>query len=489
MYKSVSTKYFMAVMLILGISIVMLSSIFTAKIREYTVDDSDERLRKTCATVAQILVQPDADISKEHFGAAVWQAQNTIKGVVMINTDQNIIVTDASGAVLLSTVEGVKKDADIDLSAFEFYTDEEGERFLFSILSLLPDTSEKYRIYAKALTSREETVGYIMALKSTAKQDEILGVTSRAVIMGSLLMILAAVVAIYFITERMMRPLRSMTKATKRYAKGDFSARVEVWGDDEIAELGIAFNQMAQALDNLEKMRASFLQSVSHDLRTPMTVIAGFIDNINSGVIPPDMHRHYLEIVSNEVKRLSRMVNTLLDVSRLESGDKKYNFTDFDIAEMARLILISFEKPIEEKKIEVEFIAEDSIFVHADEDSIHRVIYNLCHNAIKFSAEGGLLRIKLERTKDEKVSVSVYNEGQGIAAEDLPYVFDRFYKSDKSRGLDKTGVGLGLYISKTMIDAHGETLCVKSEEGKNCEFAFSLKTVAPHDKNGKNLLQ
>ena len=246
---------------------------------------------------------------------------------------------------------------------------------------------------------------------------------------------------------------------------------------------------MAQALDNLEKMRASFLQSVSHDLRTPMTVIAGFIDNINSGVIPPDMHRHYLEIVSNEVKRLSRMVNTLLDVSRLESGDKKYNFTDFDIAEMARLILISFEKPIEEKKIEVEFIAEDSIFVHADEDSIHRVIYNLCHNAIKFSAEGGLLRIKLERTKDEKVSVSVYNEGQGIAAEDLPYVFDRFYKSDKSRGLDKTGVGLGLYISKTMIDAHGETLCVKSEEGKNCEFAFSLKTVAPHDKNGKNLLQ
>ena len=273
-----------------------------------------------------------------------------------------------------------------------------------------------------------------------------------------------------------------MTKATKRYAKGDFSARVEVWGDDEIAQLGTSFNQMAEALDNLEKMRASFLQSVSHDLRTPMTVISGFIDNINSGVIPPDMQNHYLEIVSNEVKRMSRMVNTLLDVSRLESGDKKYTFSDFDLAEMARLILISFEKPIEEKKIEIEFVAEDSVYVHADEDAIHRVIYNLCHNAIKFCAEGGLLRISLERKREDKVTVSVYNEGQGIAEEDLPFVFDRFYKTDKSRGLDKNGVGLGLYISKTMVDAHGEQLCVRSEEGKNCEFYFELKTVMPADR-------
>lgn len=485
MYKSVFIKYFTAVMLILGISIVMLSSIFTAKIHEYTADDSDERLRKTCATVAAILDPPDHDIGDLEIVVKQQNTREIIRGVVAINADQDVVITDTNGKILLSTVEGAK-DINVNSPKFELYIAEDGKEFLFSILPIVNETSEKYRIYAKPLTDGEQRVGYIMTLKSTAKQDEILGVTSRAVIMGSLLMILAAVVAIYFITERMMHPLRSMTKATKRYAKGDFSARVEVWGDDEIAELGTAFNQMAEALDNLEKMRASFLQSVSHDLRTPMTVIAGFIDNINSGVIPPDMHRHYLEIVSNEVKRLSRMVNTLLDVSRLESGDKKYNFTDFDIAEMARLILISFEKPIDEKKIEVEFIAEDSIFVHADEDSIYRVIYNLCHNAIKFSSEGGLLRIKLERVKDEKVSVSVYNEGQGIAAEDLPYVFDRFYKSDKSRGLDKTGVGLGLYISKTMIDAHGEKLCVRSEEGKNCEFQFALKTVSPPDKNNKN---
>ena len=125
--------------------------------------------------------------------------------------------------------------------------------------------------------------------------------------------------------------------------------------------------------------------------------------------------------------------------------------------------------------------------MHANDDAIHRVIYNLCHNAIKFSAEGGLLKITLSRTKDEKVAISVYNEGQGISAEDLPYVFDRFYKSDKSRGLDKTGVGLGLYISKTMVDAHGEQLRVYSEEGKNCEFCFELKTVAPPERTKNNI--
>ena len=474
-------------MLILGISIIMLSSIFSALIREYTADDSDERLRKTSATVAEMLDPPDHDIFDLNTIVKQQNTQDVIKGLVAINSDQSIVVVDEEGSVLFSTIDGVR-DTKINISEFEEYEAEDGKKFRFSILPIVQNATEKYRVYAKALTRSDgEIAGYVMAMKSTAKEDAIIGVTRRAVITGSLWMILAALVAIYFITERILHPLRSMTKATKRYARGDFAARVEVWGDDEIAELGTAFNQMAEALDNLEKMRASFLQSVSHDLRTPMTVIAGFIDNINSGVIPPDMHRHYLEIVSNEVKRLSRMVNTLLDVSRLESGDKKYNFTDFDIAEMARLILISFEKPIDEKHIEVEFIAEDSIFVHADEDAIHRVIYNLCHNAIKFSSEGGLLKIELSRTKDEKVAISVYNEGQGISAEDLPYVFDRFYKSDKSRGLDKTGVGLGLYISKTMIDAHGEQLRVRSEEGKNCEFCFELKTVAPPERTKNNI--
>ncbi len=479
MSKSTFAKYFITFLCILGVFIIMLSSVFTALIREYTADDSDERLRKTSSNVASILDPPDHDI--KDLAAVAEMNKGAIEVIVKINTDQNIIVCDSAGEILFSTIKD-REGEKLDLSVFERYTSENEEKFLFAVLPLSKGDAEKYRAYAKPLDGNEEPIGYVITLKSTAKEDAIISVTRHNVITCSLWMLLAGLVIIYFITERILHPLRSMTKATKRYAKGDFSARVEVWGDDEIAQLGTAFNQMAEALDNLEKMRASFLQSISHDLRTPMTVIAGFIDNINNGVIPPEMHHHYLEIVSGEVKRLSRMVNTLLDVSRLESGDKKYNFTDFDIAEMARLILISFEKPIDEKKIEVEFVAEDSIFVHADEDAIHRVIYNLCHNAIKFSSEGGLLRISLTKEKEGKVTVSVFNEGQGISSEDLPYVFDRFYKTDKSRGLDKTGVGLGLYISKTMVDAHGEQLRVRSEEGKNCEFYFDLKTVMPAER-------
>jgi signal transduction histidine kinase len=233
---------------------------------------------------------------------------------------------------------------------------------------------------------------------------------------------------------------------------------------------------MAESLEKLDKMRSSFLANVSHDLRTPMTTISGFIEGINSGAIPPEKHEYYLGVISAEVHRLSRLVSQLLDVSRLESGDRKFNFEAFDVAEMARIILISFEQKIDDKKLDVEFFAEsDEMYAFADKDAIHQVLYNLCHNAIKFSHNGGMFRIRLVRNEGKKIKISVFDEGEIIPQEDGALVFDRFYKSDKSRGLDKTGVGLGLYISKTIIDAHGETIFVESREGFGTEFSFTLK--------------
>jgi signal transduction histidine kinase len=232
---------------------------------------------------------------------------------------------------------------------------------------------------------------------------------------------------------------------------------------------------MAESLDNLEKMRNSFLANISHDLRTPMTTIAGFIDGINSGAIPPEKHEYYLGVISAEVHRLSRLVSQLLDVARLESGERKFNYTDFDIAEVARIILISFEQKIEDKRLDVEFESEqDGMYVRADKDAIYQVLYNLCHNAIKFAREEGKLKISISKITDTKIKVAIYDQGQGISAEDSRMIFDRFYKTDESRGLDKSGVGLGLYISKTIIDAHGETIGVDSSEANSCEFWFTL---------------
>jgi signal transduction histidine kinase len=253
----------------------------------------------------------------------------------------------------------------------------------------------------------------------------------------------------------------------------------------------VAFNQMAGALENLEGMRNSFVANVSHDLRTPMTTIAGFIDGILDGVIPPEQEKHYLKVVSEEVRRLSRLVTALLDVSRLQAGDRKFDKTPFDVCEMGRQILISFEKKIDEKELDVEFDAdEERMFVLADQDAIHQILYNICDNAVKFASKRGKLKMSFtwsegDGNRHRKAVVKIYNEGQGIPAEDLPFVFERFYKSDKSRSLDKSGVGLGMFISKTIIDAHGETISVASEYGKYCEFTFTLTRAATLPQKGR----
>jgi len=230
----------------------------------------------------------------------------------------------------------------------------------------------------------------------------------------------------------------------------------------------------------MEKMRSSFLGNVSHDLRTPMTTISGFIDGILDGTIPKEKHDYYLRIISGEVKRLSRLVSALLDISRIQAGERKFVPENFDICELGREILISFEKRIDEKRLDVSFECDrDSMIAFADRDAIHQVLYNLCDNAVKFSREGGMLRMRFE-VLDKRIHVSVYNEGNGISAEDLPFVFDRFYKTDKSRSLDKTGVGLGLYICRSVIEAHEENITVRSEEGKYCEFEFTVREGKEH---------
>jgi signal transduction histidine kinase len=337
-------------------------------------------------------------------------------------------------------------------------------------------------VYALPIMHEEQMVGAVVVSSPSAHWMGLLNVMSRTIVMASLWIMLAALIAVYFISERVSAPLREMRHAAKDFAGGNFDRRVVVHGNDEVAELGIAFNQMAQSLENLEKTRSSFIANVSHDLRSPMTTIAGFIDAIRDGVIPPEKQDYYLGVISGEVHRLSRLVSSLLDVTRIEAGERKFVMAPFDICEMGRQILISFEQQIEEKQLAVEFLCdEDSMTVLADHDAIYQIFYNICDNAVKFSQDEGILRVSIchvsetEKNKKNRIQISVYNQGVGIAAEDLPMVFDRFYKGDKSRGLDRRGTGLGLYISKTIIAAHGEDIWVTSVEGKDCQFSFTLK--------------
>jgi signal transduction histidine kinase len=206
-----------------------------------------------------------------------------------------------------------------------------------------------------------------------------------------------------------------------------------------------------------------------------MTTIGGFINGILDGTIPPEKQNYYLEIVSAEVKRLSKMVNAMLNISRIETGNLNLNIERFDISKKLLNTFLTFEQLITDKNIIIEGLEDlEPINIPGDQSLIDQVVYNLIDNAVKFTSEEGSLSLKVHST-DKKTVVSVYNSGNGIPADDIPRVFDRFYKTDRSRGLDKKGVGLGLYISKTIIDQHGEEMWVKSEEGSYCEFAFTLE--------------
>ncbi len=214
----------------------------------------------------------------------------------------------------------------------------------------------------------------------------------------------------------------------------------------------------------------AFLGIVAHDLRTPMTSIAGFVDAILDGTIPPEKQEHYLKIVSSESHRLSRLVSNLLNISRIQSGQGSLNITDFDVCENARLALISLEQQINAKNIEIDFSpCADNCYVSADSEAIHQVLYNLLHNAIKFSDDGGKIKISIEEHEKNKYLVCVSNTGDGIPEDELPHIFDRFHKSGASGG-----AGLGLYICKTVIDLHGEDIWAESKENEYTSFKFTL---------------
>lgn len=292
-------------------------------------------------------------------------------------------------------------------------------------------------------------------------------------------------VAIYFVTNSMTKPLRESAAAARSFSTGDFSVRVPAEGEDEIAQLARSFNHMADSMADLESVRRSFIANVSHELKTPMMTIGGFIDGILDGTVPEEKRKQYLLIVSEEVKRLSRLVKSMLSVARIEAGDMKLNPSDFDINELVCRTVFSFEQKIEEKNLEIFGLESDEVFVNADNDLIHQVVYNLIDNAVKFINEGGRISFSYAQ-KDGKVFVSVKNTGVGIAQQELPRLFDRFYKTDKSRSLDKSGVGLGLYIVQTIINQHKGDLLVKSVEGEYTEFTFSVPASDPKILKEKN---
>lgn len=318
------------------------------------------------------------------------------------------------------------------------------------------------------------------------------GMAYMEVILVSLIAVLISVIAVYYTTTRLTRPFMEINEIVQKYSKGDYNVRIPISSIEEATQLAISFNTMADQLKDLEATRRSFVANVSHELRSPLTSMKGFLEAMQDGTIGPDEYEKYIGIVLSETKRMAVMVNDLLDLARIESGKTALKLEIFDINELIRRTLITFEARIYEHHMEVDVkFAQEQYYVEADSAQISQVLRNIIDNAIKYSPDDSKLRIATYAMKRE-IYVSIQDNGQGIPEQDIPHVFDRFYKVEKAHTPSKqSGTGLGLSIVKRIIDQHNQTITLKSAKGKGSTFTFTLKRApapkrAPTDGGKKN---
>ena len=305
---------------------------------------------------------------------------------------------------------------------------------------------------------------------------------AQVVLVASMAISISATLVFIYVRS-VMRPLSELTRAARAMADGHFNVRVNTEADSpEIAELSTAFNSMADKLGDVESNRREFVANVSHELRSPITSISGFVQGMEDGTIPPEEHPKYLALVGDETRRLSKLIGDLLALSRLERDDAALELSEFDMDEMLRRAIIRRVNDLEKKKMEVEccFLA-DPCMVQADSDRIEQVVVNLLDNAIKFTPEGGKITLTTRMEKDT-CFVTVADNGVGILPEDRQRVFDRFFTADRAHTAGK-GTGLGLSICQRIMEMHGQTIRLDDTESGTA-FTFTLKKAEKSERHG-----
>ena len=473
MFKRLMTKYLLTSMALIIISHSVLGGILFVLTERYSFAEKDSIMTKNVRQVAKLTSEVATQYDTTEY------MDFYLSTVIFMATGSNsvIIVTDEQGEVNLTSDSTVIPLGTQLPESMIRYVENIEYRGMSSLGNLFE--SKMYIVGTDIHLDTGTYFGAVFSISNARGYSDLLKDIIRIFFGASVWVLALTVLGGYFMAKSLVNPLKTMSNAARSFAKGDFSVRVPVKGRDEMSELSMAFNNMADSLATMEQMRRNFIANVSHDLRTPMTSIAGFIDGILDGTIPEQESRQYLMRVSDEVKRLSRLVKSMLEISRMEAGENQLNPESFDLCEVASQVVVSFENAIEEKKLDVEVdFQNDVMSVYADRDAIHRVLYNLVDNAVKFCNEKGKLEVRLSDV-NHFIRCEVYNTGKGIAQADIPFVFDRFYKSDKSRGLDVKGMGLGLYIVKTIVDRSGGSIGVESEENQYCRFFMVLPKKPP----------
>ena len=316
--------------------------------------------------------------------------------------------------------------------------------------------------------------GYLLVHKSLDYVNEVQGILMRAALITLLVIYLLSFIILLALEFFVYRPLRKITEAATQYASGNLDYEIPVRTEDEMGYLSASLNYMSSQLRDMEDYQKKFVANVSHDFRSPLTSIKGYVEAMADGTIPPEMQKKYLDIILFETERLTDLTQDLLTLNEFDSKNLLLNKENFDIHEMIKNVAASFEGTCTQKKISIELLfASKQMEVFADKRKIQQVLYNLLDNAIKFSDPESTVTIETTE-RGEKVSISVKDYGIGIPRSALGKIWERFYKTDLSRGKDKKGTGLGLAIVKEAIQAHGENISVVSTEGVGTEFIFTL---------------
>ena len=474
--KTTFGRTFSTTVMILFLALILVGTSFQALVDDYLADSAIADLQQNSSAIASL-------------ASAYCSEGSLLNRDFMVNLDvasrvsgADTIIFNADGKVLLcSDVLTGCSHQGLRLS----------DSYLSKVLSnggdtatgTVPQLYEEPRFVVSSVFQdyvTGEPLGIVVVSRPTHDTSAIMTKISNIFLMVSLLVMLVCFVVILFTLKRQSDPLKQMAAVARSFGHGDLDARVRLSDDypEEVEDLALAFNNMAQELQKSEYQRKEFVANVSHELKTPMTTISGYVDGILDGTIPQDRSRYYLQIVSDETKRLSRLVRSMLDISRLQDQagipeDKKVHF---DMEEAVGQVLITFEKKITDKKLDVDVqMPEHPVFTYACQDMVTQVVYNLIDNAVKFCPDGGTLGLKIKEG-GSKIYISVSNEGETIPPEELPLVFDRFHKTDKSRSQNRDGWGLGLYIVKTIVCSHGENISVSSRDGKT-EFTFTMPLV------------
>ncbi|MCL2217337.1 MAG: HAMP domain-containing histidine kinase [Defluviitaleaceae bacterium] len=324
-----------------------------------------------------------------------------------------------------------------------------------------------------------EIAGAALVGFSMAELEAAISEMYRITMIALLITAAFAFLLIYASSRAISRPLRQINDAAGIIASGEFDKRIPIKGKDEVGQLATQFNKMAESLQDQERVRHAFIANLSHDIRSPLTSMRGFLMAINDGIVPPEEQPYYLGIILDETERLIKLSNDIMDIHRIHDTEIVLERSVFDINGLIRKTILGFSRRATDKRLMITSrFAHPEDMVEADEDKIRRSLYNLIDNAVKFTGENGEITVETTISK-EKVAISVHDNGRGMTEEEKKYIFDRFYKGDPSRGEDKMGNGLGLSIVKAFVRAHGETLTVDSSPDKGSVFTFTL-ALASH---------